>query len=202
MGLPAGAIVQVAAAASEASARAAEILGDAGYQRTLPAAVVPPELWHLDLGALGPVLRVLLWVALAVLALLAVTWIGRRLGGGARDVEAPPEVASDGAVPLPAENAEALAAEGRFAEAIHVLLLDTLETLARAGRLPRSLTSREIAGRVPLAPGARAALAALVEAVEVVWFGGAVPEEADFRRCLQRFQAFRDAYRDTYRGAA
>jgi hypothetical protein len=195
MWLPVRAIVQVATAAGDAPARAAEILRDGGYQRELPPPLVPPDLGLLELGALGTVLRVLLWVALAVLAVLVATWIGRRLGVGARDVEVAPDAVAGGAAELPVENAEALAAEGRFAEAIHVLLLDTLATLARAGRLPPSLTSREIVGRVPLAPGAREALRALVEAVEVIWFGGAVPAEGDYRRCLERFHAFRDAYR-------
>ena len=56
--------------------------------------------------------------------------------------------------------------EGRFAEAIHALLLETLAALSRAARLAPSLTSREIVARVPLPARAREALAGLVAAVE------------------------------------
>jgi hypothetical protein len=188
------AVAAKVSAMGDAAARAAEILGDGSYQQTLPP---PPELPDLVMpsGLLATVLRVLAVAGLAILAVLAITWIARRLDRGAQDVAAedapPPATLPE----LPVANAEALAAAGRFADAIHALLLDTLAALSRAGRLAPSLTSREIVARVPLAPGAREALGGLVDAVEVTWFGGAVPAEVDYRRCLERFHAFRASYR-------
>jgi len=184
------ALEMLAAAAGRAAERAAAILRDRDYQTALPAPREPTG-FQLPLGPLELLLKILLWAALAVAVIIAATWIARRLGLGARDVEAPAEAASAApAVGIRVEGAEALAAQGRFAEAIHRLLLDTLEALSRAARLAPSLTSREIVSRVPLAPAAREALAGLVDAVEVSWFGGAVPGEGDYRRCLERFRAF------------
>ncbi len=196
MPLPAPALAKLAAAAAGAAGRAAEILRDGSYQTSLPPTVEPSH-FQLPLGPLEILFKVLLWTGLVVLVVLAATWLAHRLGLGARDVEAV-EPASSAAVEtaqLPVANAEALAVEGRFAEAIHALLLDTLEALSRAARLAPSLTSREIVARFPLAPRASDALAGLVDAVEVTWFGGAVPGEAEYRRCLERFHAFRDTYR-------
>jgi hypothetical protein len=193
--VPARAIAMVAATAGEAAARAAEVLRDGSYQRALPPPTAPPELVSLPLGPLGIVLRVLAWAGVAILLLLAATWIARRVGRRTGDVQAAPDPAAVEVPHLPVEGAEALAAEGRFSEAIHALLLDTLGALSEASRLAPSLTSREIVARIPLAPRAREALAALVHEVEVTWFGGAVPAETDYRRCLERFHAFRESFR-------
>jgi len=195
----AGALAPLLASATPADVvreRARRILERGEYQTELPAAIRPAVL-DLPLGPLEILLRVLFWTALAVMVVLAVAWIVRRLRGLTPDAEAPAgpaEGASDmGRRQLGA--AEALAARGRFGEAIHVLLLDTLEALSRAARLAPSLTSREIVARVPLPERARDALSGLVSAVEVSWFGGEDPGETEYRLCLERFHAFLDATR-------
>lgn len=173
--------------------RAAALLRDAGYQTSLPKAIVPPD-FTLPLGPLELLIRILLWTGLAVLVVLAVAWLVRRLAAPPRDVELP-----DAATPLPAEipieSAEKLAAAGRWAEAIHALLLETLSALARAARIAPSLTSREIVERVRLPAPAREALTGLVLAVEVSRFGGASAREEDYRACLDRFHSFLETYR-------
>jgi uncharacterized protein DUF4129 len=174
--------------------RAAAILRDAAYQTSLPAGNEPVAL-DLRLDWLGFLLRALLWAGLAVLVVLGAVWIARRLGPGARDAAAPEPAPGEAVPDIAIESAAALAAEGRYAEAIHALLLETLAALSRAARLAPSLTSREIVEHVPLAPGARDALAGLVDAVEVSWFGGATPGEAEYGRCLDRFHAFLHTYR-------
>jgi hypothetical protein len=184
----------MAIAVEQVRERATEILGDAGYQTTLPKPRVPPQAIDLPLGPLELLVRLLLWTALAVLVFLAVSWLVRRLSAAPRDV-AVAEPASPGAVEIPIESAERLAAAGRFAEAIHSLLLETLSALARAARIAPSLTSREILGRVQLPGEAREALSGLVLAVEVSRFGGAPAGEEDYRACLARFRAFLDTYR-------
>lgn len=197
----AGALAALLVAASSPETireRTAEILDRGEYQTALPAAPKPPDgSFHLPLGPLELLLRVLLWTALGAGAVIAIAWIARRLAGLVPDAKAPVEPgaarADVGRRQLGA--AEALAAAGRFGEAIHVLLLDTLEALSRASHLAPSLTSREIVGRVPLPAPARDALSGLVSAVEVSWFGGDVPGEAEYRLCLDRFHSFLETYR-------
>jgi hypothetical protein len=179
---------------AEIRARAEAVLASGSYQTALPELPKTPKPIDLPLGPIELLLRILLWTALAVLVVLAVSWLVRRLSGGARDAEvlepareAPPEI--------PIESAEALAGQGRFAEAIHALLLETLQALSRAARLAPSLTSREIVERVALPSGARDALEGLVLAVEISRFGGAPAAEGDYRACLSRFHAFLDTYR-------
>jgi hypothetical protein len=192
-GIVAALVAAAAPASGDAGARARRILDGHAYQTQLPA---PRSLepFTLPLGPLAILLRILLYTAVAVLVVLAVTWLARRLGRSTRDVEVSEPVAPE-AVAIPIASAEALAADGRYADAIHALLLDTLAALSRAARLPASLTSREIVARVPLAPGARDALAGLVTAVEVSWFGGVTPSRADYLTCLARFHAFLDTHR-------
>jgi hypothetical protein len=196
MPLPAGtaaALLPAAAADEEIRRRAGEILSAGGYQAALPRPQAPVA-FHLPLGPLELLLRILLWGALAVLTFLAVAWLVRRLVPAARDVEVA-EPGGAAAVEIPIASAEALAAEGRWAEAIHALLLETLAALSRAARLAPSLTSREIVARVPLPDPARDALSGLVLAVEVSRFGGAAAAEDDYRTCLGRFHAFLETYR-------
>ncbi|MGB8932021.1 MAG: DUF4129 domain-containing protein [Anaeromyxobacteraceae bacterium] len=171
--------------------RAAEILRDPGYQLSLPK---PRAMAELPLGPLALLLKILLWAGLAVLVIMAIVWLARRLSAPPRDVvvsDAAPPAAADIAI----ESAEALAAAGRWAEAIHALLLETLSALARAARITPSLTSREIVERVRLPREAREALSGLVFAVEVSRFGGAAAREDDYRACLARFHAFLESYR-------
>jgi hypothetical protein len=190
----AAALPLAAAGDEEVRRRAADILGAGGYQTELPAPQRAAELHLPPLGPLELLLRLLLWGGVAVLAFLAVAWLVRRLAPGDRDVAVADE-AAPAPVPIQIASAEALAAEGRWAEAIHALLLETLEALSRAARLAPSLTSREIVARVPLPARARDALSGLVLAVEVSRFGGAEPAEAEYRACLGRFQSFLETYR-------
>jgi len=178
---------------------AGRVLADPALQQELPAATVPPTV-HLEPLSLPLelLLRFLLWAAVAVVLCLVAVWLVRRLTPAAAGDD--PAALEPGAAPLdvPLEGARALAAAGRYGEAIHALLLETLAALSRASRLAPSLTSREILARVTLPSRAREALAALVLAVEVSHFGGAEPGEADYSACVERFETFLA----TYRGAA
>jgi hypothetical protein len=190
-----GALVHLASPSpAELRARAEAVLAGGDYQAALPKDPAPPRSFDLPLGPIELLLRILLWTALAVLVILAVSWLVRRLSGGARDVEVP-EAELPASLAIPIASAEALAAEGRFAEAIHALLLETLEALSRAARLAPSLTSREIVARAALPEPARDALGGLVVAVEVSRFGGAPAGQDEYRACLSRFHAFLDTYR-------
>lgn len=155
-------------------------------------------------GPLSAIATALMWVLIVVaIALIALLMIQEFVG-----YNPDAEIGDDGAQPVtskdadaavvarPLGDAEALAQAGDFAEAIHVLLLRTLEELSRRGgvQLPPSLTSREILGRIPLPGDAQHALADLVTAVEVSHFGGATPGASDYHLCRDRFQLFAAAY--------
>ena len=165
-----------------------------GYQTGHPAGGNPfaelPEIPE----ALIVVLKALMWTALAVLALVVVTAVVRRLRArdvrDPRDRKAPPATAPP-TLDAPLGDAEALAAAGRYEEAIHVLLLRTIQTLARHQRIPVSLTSRELLGRLELGPAPREALARLVEVVEVSHFGGRDADRGAYERSVAAFDALR-----------
>jgi len=136
---------------------------------------------------LGPIIQVLFWgvVALAVLGIIYLIarevgwleWAGKSAKAKAR-VEAWRPDAEQAAALL--ADADALAAEGRFAEAVHVLLLRSIEDMQRfrPGSVRPAATSRDLA-RLPVLPGgARPLFAAMASRVEISLFG-ARPVDAD-----------------------
>lgn len=156
-------------------------------------------------SAFGGVATVLLWGLLAVVVILLVVFLIRQATGmsgepdplptGGDDRDAPDRLAA--VVERPRDDADQLAHEGRFAEAIHTLLLRTVHELASQNlvRITPAMTSREVLARVPMLGDARDALAGLVTAVELTWFGDDVPGEGDYVRCRQQFELFAAAYR-------
>ncbi|MCP4655800.1 MAG: DUF4129 domain-containing protein [bacterium] len=84
-----------------------------------------------------------------------------------------------------ADEAAALAAEERYAEAVHLLLQRALARLEgrTSAPLPRSFTSREILRRSRLAAGDRPCLETLVRTVERSWFGGLPVGREDYELC-------------------
>jgi Domain of unknown function (DUF4129) len=185
--------------AARVRASVTEILRGREYQTSLPAPLSPPTALPIPAWlarVLAWLARVLLYAGLGTLAAIAARWAFRALSGRPREGRAVDDPATPGAPPpFPIAWAEAAAAAGRFADAIHLLLLETLEALSHAARLAPSLTSREILRRVALGPRARDALAGLVLAVELSRFGGATPAAGDYRECLDRFHVFLETYR-------
>ena len=92
-------------------------------------------------------------------------------------------------LPATLARARALAAEGRYEEAVHVLLeggLGYLHALANFSIEP-AFTSREVLARAPLTSETRAAFKDLVMTVEVSLFGGFAVDRDDFGRCEASF---------------
>ena len=89
-------------------------------------------------------------------------------------------------------DADALAAEGRFAEAAHLLLFRSIDDIDE--RWPNTvgpaLTSRDIAGHQGLSDIARQTFMVIARVVEGSFFGGAPVGEADFAECRRAYDSF------------
>ena len=84
--------------------------------------------------------------------------------------------------------ADRLARQGAYGEALHLLLLYCLNEMRRRFGLglPPSLTSREILGLSALPEIRRTGLSVIVSAVEISHFGGRPADEMTYRLCRQR----------------
>ncbi|MDR1083979.1 MAG: hypothetical protein LBP22_03760 [Deltaproteobacteria bacterium] len=89
------------------------------------------------------------------------------------------------------EESLALAKKGRYAEAIHQLLLKSLEEFQKRQKtfFPRHLTSREILAKLQLGPPVEPALAFMVQKTEISIFGLYEPTEKDFSDCRDSYEA-------------
>ena len=141
-----------------------------------------------------PYARFFLWGVLAVAA-LALAWaIYNRLRHGEWRLRLPRRVPASeitveeewapeqGTARSWLEEADALAREGRYAEAIHQLLFRSIEDISR--RRPNlvrpALTSREIGGSDAIPSRARELFAAIARLVERSLFGGRAVGEKDW----------------------
>ena len=149
--------------------------------------------------------RFLLWTVLAVAAATLLVLIFMRLRHGEwrlpwRRREAaeyvPPEqeewVPEAAPVRSWLEEADALAARGRFAEAIHHLLLRSIEDIAR--RRPKlvrpALTSRELSASDGIPAAARELFAAIARLVERSLFGGREVGRSDWDQARTAYADF------------
>lgn len=149
--------------------------------------------------------NMLMWVFIIVGAALLIFWIVTELMksqedptvGDAKQGEDAHDAETRAIIDKPLGDADELAVQGKYAEAIHTLLLRTLQELARSAmvRVERSHTSREILARVPLLADAREALAGLITAVELTHFGDDPATEHDYARCREQFHRFAAAFR-------
>ena len=87
---------------------------------------------------------------------------------------------------------DALAATGRYDEAVHTLLLRSIEDMkANNPRIvARDLTSREISGLDILSRTAKTAFAGISARVERSLFGGRALSREDFEHCREAYQGF------------
>jgi len=151
---------------------------------------------------LPPAMELRLGWLLAVTALVVGTLaalLHRRPGVGPVLPPSPPAVrprpAPESSRPIaPAGNPEQLARQGRFAEAIHALLLRAVaESDAVSGK--PALTSRELLRSISLGREVQAALAALVAVVERVYFGGRPAAAAEYDASLALYRQVHEAWR-------
>lgn len=202
----------MAASGAEAAGATAEQKLAAAHQALLHtkgiqfdfAAAQPPEppFWAEPLlrllKVLGPYVIYLFWGGVAIGAALLVYFVIRELVPerwlhGRRQVQEAADWRPDAeqAHALLAD-ADRLAADGQFDEAIHILLFRSIDDLAarRPGAVRQALTSRDIAGLEALPSGARAAFARLAQAVERTFFGGRPADAEAFGRARADYEAF------------
>jgi len=143
-----------------------------------------------DADGLRPAGSALLWIFAAALVITVAFWLAREIAERRRARAAIGPSASPAAAPAAAPVArvpdhEALALAGRFAEAIHAILIGALAAIGRAHEAMRpAWTSREILGLVKLEAKASGALRSLVSLVEVTRFGGKPAREQEYRDAL------------------
>lgn len=194
--------------AAEALRTARRVSESGNIQTEIPEFDRPEErseLMAFILRHLTPILRILGWILLGglILGLLLLLFLmftdmnfaNFRIGRRAQSDEA--EVTYDGEdEPLWSRDAlaraDALARQGQFSEAIHVLLLGSFGELKarRATTLPPALTSREIVQRISMSPRARDALSLIIGSVEISYFGGQDVGEPVFTSCRNAFLQF------------
>jgi hypothetical protein len=160
---------------------------------------------HHEPSGVSSLMTAVLWGLMIVVVVLGGFWLASelsRFGGDAElapdeDAQARLQAASASIIDRPLGDADELARRGELAEAIHTLLLRTLQELARtaAVRIAPAMTSREVLARVPLLADARTALAELITAVELTHFGDEPVNAADYDRCRQQFHVFAQAFR-------
>ena len=178
------------------------ILSEQDYQRTLPKSPTSLKIKLPKLPGLELVLEMLSWVVAAVVVILLASylyglasrsrwpkWFSGHDSLEAADGGATHRLGKDG-LGVQFEEIEQLAREGRFGEAVHLILLRCFEVLRQQSSTARdaALTSREVLARATLTAQARASLAFIVSAVEVGHFGGQEINRSVYQQCLDRYR--------------
>lgn len=153
-------------------------------------------------NAIGPLLGYLLVIAIA-LAILAglymvfgesITLRGRQKEKKAEaDISIVPDLRPEEArAHALLEDADRLAAEGRFAEAVHLLLFRSIDDIQekRSGIIGRSLTAREIGALGILPDAVRGALSPIIRIVERSFFGGRDVDETGWQEARASYETF------------
>ena len=143
------------------------------------------------------------FIGLGICAILYVIYLvfgeGFTLRGKQKDKAADPDVSVVPDLTPDAEqargllgDADALAAQGRFAEAVHLLLFRSIDDIQekRQGVVGRSLTAREIGALGGLPDRVRAALSPIIRIVERSFFGGRDVDQSGWEEARAAYQSF------------
>ncbi|WP_447932776.1 DUF4129 domain-containing protein [Sphingopyxis fribergensis] len=148
----------------------------------------------------APAATPLMWIAVALVLLFLLyhfvpafaRWVDnlpfRRKAGGA-DAEDAAGLAEAGAARALLAEADALAAEGRFAEAVHLLLYRSVEDIEgrRPGLVKPAMTSRDLAEARDLPAVAQGAFSRIARAVEISLFGGRSIDAGAWEQCRSAY---------------
>ncbi|MDB5471194.1 MAG: hypothetical protein JWR84_2754 [Caulobacter sp.] len=181
------------------------MMADKTLQHVLPGVPKPrpPPDWlkpFLEgLGAMSGLVTLVVWGAILLGVALVIFLIVRELYGVQLGWKGGKGKAKTGATDWRPDrekarilllDADGLAAEGRFDEAVHMLLLrGVADIVARRPRLiGPALTSRDIAGLPDLPERARPAFALIAEIVERSFFGGRPVDEAGWLQAREAYE--------------
>ena len=144
----------------------------------------------------APAAKPLMWIAVALLALFLLyhfvpafaRWVDNlrfRRRAGDDDAADAVGLAEAGAARALLAEADALAAEGRFAEAVHLLLYRSVEDIEgrRPGLVKPAMTSRDLAEARDLPAVAQGAFSRIARAVEISLFGGRSIDAGAWQQC-------------------
>jgi hypothetical protein len=194
-------VVPLAAQTPADIARATkDLAGSLDLQTEFPSAKPEAAEWPGDLNV--DIVRVLLWIAViagvGVLAYFIYDVLpGFGLAGRPRWDDHADEagISGSGANEAAGLAADELAAQGRFVEAMHVLLLQGLDEMrVRLDlRFADSLTSREIVSRSNAPVDAKAALREIIQRVERAYFGDYPADRTGYDACRRSFFALGSA---------
>ena len=147
---------------------------------------------------LGSMLEVLFWVLIAAAVLGLIYLVAREAGlidfairRKARPTPADYRPDAETARALLAD-ADQLAAQGRYAEAVHVLLLRSIDDMQRfrPGSVRPAATSRDLAGLEVLPGEARPLFARMAERVEISLFGARKVDAQGYADSRAAYEAF------------
>ncbi|MBY9067945.1 hypothetical protein K1X12_13625 [Hyphomonas sp. WL0036] len=155
------------------------------------------------LGTLAPILQIIFWGAIALVVMAILYFLfgeAVRVRLGFKPIKAPkrqddvlPDIRPDAdKARTLLEEADALAREGRFAEAVHLLLFRSIEDIQERleGGVPSSLTAREIAGLGNLPKRAKHALGPIIQIVEHSFFGGQTVDGNGWQNARRSYEEF------------
>ena len=154
--------------------------------------------------ALGPLLQLVFYLGLAALVAGILYFVfGQMLGirferdGGSSPDQPQDDVLTSNrpderAARTLLEEADALARDGKFGEAVHLLLFRSIEDIQtrRDKQLPEALTAREIGALDDLPAEPRAALDPIIGLVEQNFFGGRDLVERDWTTARASYERF------------
>jgi hypothetical protein len=167
-----------------------------GLQTEMPSETVtaPAENW-LNFPVSTEFVRLMLW-GCVMAGVVVVVWslrdslpvFSRSRKIIARD-QAPPSMSPSNRMDEAQVEADDLARQGHYGEAMHVLLLKSLNEIRRQLGISFavSLTSREILRRVQLPDIGHQSLTAIIASVERTYFGGRPAGQNDYSDCRSNF---------------
>ena len=179
-----------------------------GLQTQLPAEkikITAQEIFTIwDYFPSGMTAEFLLYCSLIIIAFILLKtwrdnlWSSSRTRHLGRSVDASPSFAEVAARMGQSQlEADELARQGNFAEAMHILLLRSLDELRRhlGVSIAVSLTSREILRHINLPPEGQPVLADIINRVEISYFGAHCPGADDYGSCRGSFDSLTEVLR-------
>lgn len=184
-----------------------ELLADKSLQFNFEQIETPTPPHWLDwliefLRIIGPFLSYIFWAGVAVVAAMIIYAIVKELARRFPPRKAEDKPAADVPVPefRPAaararallEEADRLAREGRYGEAVRILLHRSIEDMDQAypATIMPSMTSREISLLQYLSAQGRATFVKIAQAVEASLFAGRPLSAEQFADCRKAYESF------------